>query len=235
MRVTLLDHIEAVTDHIYTLWLKPERKPSYLAGQYVELYLPHKNADDRGEKRWFTLSSSPTEELLSITTKHYGDPVSSFKQALFALKPGAELNISEPMGDFVLPKDVTIPLVFVVGGIGVTPVRSIIKWLFDTNEKRDIRIIYAARRIEEVAFRDLFDSYGTSPEIVLSQADLTWVGRTGTITAELIMELAGKDERQLIYVSGPEPMTETLEKDLKNLGVASERLVLDFFPGYTSE
>ncbi len=231
MNVTL-DRIEPITENIHTFWLKPERPTTYIAGQYIEMYLPHENPDDRGQKRWFTLSSSPTEELLAITTKHFGDPISSFKQHLFASKPGDTLQLSEPMGDFVLPKDSSIPLTFVVGGIGVTPVRSIVKWLHDTNEKRDIQLIYGARVLEEVCFRDLFAEYGLTPTIILSDAGDSWNGKKGHITADAILEAAKGDAEALIYISGPEPMTEKLEADLKAKNISGDHLVLDFFLGY---
>lgn len=229
MNVTV-DHIEPIAENIYTFWLKPDHRTTYIAGQYIEMYLPHDNPDDRGQKRWFTLSSSPTEELLAITTKHFGDPVSTFKQHLFALTPGDSLQISEPMGDFVLPKDTSIPLLFVVGGIGVTPVRSIVKWLSDTGEKRDIAIIYGSKSVAQIAYRDLFETYGVTLQILLSEADATWDGQTGTITAEHIKEIS--DENTLIYISGPEPLTEKLEAGLKASGTSPDKLVLDFFPGY---
>src|SRR3989344_7668 len=130
--------------NVTTFWFKPERPLAYTAGQFIEMYLPHDNPDERGIKHWFTLSSSPTEELVSITTKLAGAKSSSFKKTLFALRPGVEIKIVEPMGDFVLPKDIGIPLIFVAGGMGITPFRSIIKWLSDRNEKRDITLLYAA-------------------------------------------------------------------------------------------
>ena len=228
----ILDHIEPVADHIFTLWLRPDTKQAYIAGQYIEMYLPHENPDERGEKRWFTLSSSPTEDLLAITTKHYGNPISTFKQHLFALQPGDALKISEPMGDFVLPKDTTIPLVFVVGGIGVTPVRSMIKWLLDKQEKRDITLIYGVRNSSEVAFSELFEAYDLATEIFVTEPEPDWEGLTGHITAEHILSVADNDPRTLIFVSGPEPLTEKLESDLKAAGISPDRLVLDFFPGY---
>lgn len=203
-----------------------------MAGQFIEMYLPHHHADVRGQKHWFTLSSSPTEKLISITTKHATDRVSTFKQRLFGLEPGAMITVSEPMGDFVLPKDASIPLVFVAGGIGVTPMRSMVKWLLDTNEKRQIKLIYGVKTLDESAFRDLFDAYGTGTEIILSEPASKWHGRTGHLTAELILELSGSKPGQLVYVSGPEPMTEALEAGLLASGVAKEKLVLDFFPGY---
>src|SRR5690348_14324223 len=142
----VFDHSEPTAANIRTFWFKPERPVQYTAGQFTELYLPHDNADNRGQRRWFTVSSSPTDAMLSITTKYAGDQSSTFKKTLFSLKDGTPLKLADPMGDFVLPKDKTIPLVFVAGGIGVTPMHSMIKYLNDTHEKRTIHLIYAVTR-----------------------------------------------------------------------------------------
>ncbi len=227
-----LDHVEDVAPNTRTFWFKTDRSVRYIAGQFIEMTLPHEGTDNRGHKRWFTLSSAPSEKLLSITTKHAIEQVSTFKQTLFGLPPGSEVTLSEPMGDFVLPKDVTIPLIFVAGGIGITPMRSMVKYLQDAGEQRDITVIYGARTLDDVAFKELFESYGAKLDVVLSEQTHEWSGRTGHLSAELILELAGDDSRKLIYISGPEPMVENLERDLKLAGVSSEKLVLDFFPNY---
>jgi len=226
------DHSEQVAANIRTFWFKPQHPMRYIAGQFIELQLPHPNADKRGQKRWFTLSSSPSESLISITTKLATENGSTFKQTLSNLKPGAEVTMSEAMGDFVLPKDPSLPLIYVAGGIGVTPIRSMVKWLVDNAETRQVQVIYAARNLEEVAFRKLFKSRGINLEIVLSEPSPGWSGRVGRLSGEMILKITGKSVDQLIYVSGPEPMVEALEKDLKNFGVNKHKLILDFFPGY---
>src|SRR4051812_27426879 len=103
MQVTL-DHSKDEAANIRTFFFKPESAVQYTAGQYIELTVPHDNPDERGTKHWFTLSSSPTDEFLTITTKFAGDKSSTFKKSLFGLEPGTKLHMSEPMGDFVLPK-----------------------------------------------------------------------------------------------------------------------------------
>lgn len=230
--IITLDHIEDIAQNIKTFWFKPEASLDYIAGQFIEMTLPHDNPDLRGQKHWFTLSSSPSEPLIGITTKHATDHVSTFKQKLFSLTKGSRVNISEAMGDFVLPKDPTIPLVFVAGGIGVTPIRSMVKWLKDMGETRNIHILYSASSLPEVAFKDLIESYGCKFDIILTNPPTNWSGLTGYLTGKKIMELSRFAPDQLIFISGPEPMTETLEGELLSLGVPSERLVLDFFPGY---
>lgn len=228
-----LDHIEDVAENIRSFWFKPEHPVRYVAGQFIEMTLPHENADERGQKHWFTLSSSPTEDLVSITTKHATGQVSTFKQILFGLQSGDKVSVSEPMGDFVLPKDPRLPLVFVAGGIGITPMRSMVKYLLDNDEKRDITLVYAARTLHEIAFRDLFESYGAKLDIVLPDQNTDWSGRTGHLSADIILELSGDSPERLIYVSGPEPLVENLEADLLKAGVSSQKLVLDFFPNYS--
>src|SRR5665213_828787 len=138
-----LDHIihENHSKTIKSFWFEPERPLDYIAGQFIMMSIKHDHPDDRGKEHWFTVSSSPSDApLISITTK-FSTPSSSFKTALHKLKPGEHVAISDPMGDFVLPKDRNIPLIFVAGGIGITPFHSIIKWLHDTKQSRDITLL----------------------------------------------------------------------------------------------
>jgi ferredoxin-NADP reductase len=231
MNVTL-ERVDNVAKNIKMFWFSSDQKLSHVAGQFIELHLPHANPDKRGIKRWFTLTSSPTEGKFAITTKFTAENGSSFKAALLALKPGDGLAMSQPMGDFVLPKDKSIPLVFVAGGIGVTPMRSMVKYLLDTNEKRTIQLIYAANSLEEVAFRDTFDQYGVKLTLVISNPPVGWTGETGQLTAERIQSIAGELNNKLIYISGPEPMVEAFYHGLKELGVDKKHLIADYFPNY---
>jgi glycine betaine catabolism B len=225
------EHAEPVTDNIKTFWFRPERPVRYIAGQFTELYLPHE-ADDRGIRRWFTLSSSPSEDMVSITTKFAAGEGSTFKRQLAALNPGAALKLADPMGDFVLPKDASIPLVFVAGGMGITPVRSMVKWLLDTGEKRNIHLIYAVSEPEELAFEPLFKEYPLVFTPIIKHPYVSYKGETGSISSDRILQLAGKDPQAIIYLSGPEIMVETFFKELPAKGIPAERLVTDYFPGY---
>lgn len=223
MDVTLI-RAEAVTPSITMLWFRPERPVRYIAGQFTELYLPHEDADERGIRRWFTISSSPTEELISITTKFSASDSSSYKRHLRELRPGAVLKMADPMGDFVLPKNPALPILFVAGGMGITPVRSMVKWLIDTGEQRQIRLLYVVNQPEDLAFQDLFQQY---------QMDFTphFTSRHGRITARQIAESI-TDNATFIYLSGPELMVETFYKQLQTHGISPDRLAGDYFPGY---
>lgn len=224
---TILDHIEDIAPTVKTFWFRPRQKVRYVAGQFTELYLPHDGADKRGIRRWFTLSSSPTEELLAITTGFTSDAGSSFKQQLANLKPGAEIDLANPMGDFVLPKDPGIPLVLIAAGLGITPVRSMVKWLHDTGQQRNIQLIQAAPP-DELAFRRLFEQHNLRyMPITANQRQL--------LTAPALLGMlkpSPSSAAPLIYLSGPELLVETLYKDLQAAGIQPERLVADYFPGY---
>ncbi len=225
MKVTF-EYSEDIANRIKTFYFKPEKPVHYLAGQFTEIYLPHNNTDNRGDKRWFTLSSSPTDPLLSITTK-FTDKPSSFKQTLLNLVPGTNLNLADPMGDFVLPIDQSIRLLFVAGGIGVTPFHSMIKYLHETAEKRDIALLYSVSSPEETAFQETFASY----DMLVTYLTGAGPGSENTLTSERI--LAAATGKRRIYISGPEPMVESLIKELMQKGIPSDRLVGDYFPGYT--
>jgi glycine betaine catabolism B len=220
MYVTL-DHVEDIASHIKTFWFKPEYPVRYEAGQFIELTIHHDNPDERGVRRWFTLSSSPTDELLSITTK-LADKPSSFKQHLFALKTGDSIIMSDTMGDFVLPKDKTVPLIFVAGGIGVTPIHSMVKYLHDTNQQRFTHLLYAAHNTDEIAFKDLFDSAVTKSLYITDKQ----------LSSQDILSVTKQYSNPIVYLSGPEEMVEVFFAELKEAGVPGSRLVTDYFPGY---
>jgi ferredoxin-NADP reductase len=216
------DHSKEIAKNIRSFYFKPISDIKQIAGQFIELYIPHENPDEHGIKHWFTLSSSPTEDLWTITTKLNPECSSTFKTALQNLQPGTELTMAAPMGDFVLPKDPAIPLLFVAGGIGCTPYRSMIKYLQDTREKRDITLLYATSSAEEIAFRDVFE--------VLNSNFIPLVG--DRLTSAKILEYASP--RHYIYLSGPEPMIEILDNELKEAGADPDHLRTDFFPNYTT-
>ncbi len=225
-----LKRIEQLAPNIKTFWFRPEKPVNNVPGQFTELYLPHDNPDARGQRRWFTVFSSPTEELMAITTK-FSNPSSTYMTALQALKPGTTLHFAEPMGDFILPKDKTLPLVFIAAGIGITPFRSITKWLSDTGEQRNITLIYAESTPDKFIETGLFNARLTHTHCVVSQPTADWSGLKGRLSADLILSLAKPQTQTLFYLSGPEILVEKLTNDLRQT-VPPHHVITDFFPGY---
>jgi ferredoxin-NADP reductase len=219
---TTLTITETITDTIRSFFFKKPEGFEYLAGQYVKLTLPHDNPDDRGIERWFTISSSPTEDDITITTKII-DKCSSFKATLAALQPGDPIKIDVPEGDFVLPEDTTKQLVFIVGGIGITPCRSIIKYLSDKNEHRDITVLYGLRDESEAAYTDLITNYGAKLVKLIGQP----------LTSKTLLPYISNPSDKQIYISGPAPMVSALTKELLTAGIAQPNLRSDYFDNYT--
>lgn len=231
MTATFVHRVDEASN-IATFFFEPEKPIHYTAGQFVELTLSHAHPDKRGIKRWFTLSSSPNEKLISITTKFAKENGSSYKKALRSLKPGDKLTVSDPMGDFVLPKLIQTPLIFVAGGIGITPFKSILSWLNEANEQRPIKMLVGVNNEDEIVFQDVIHKSKIHNTVVVSEPSSAWGGEVGRLSSELILGLEEPNEDTLIYISGPEPMVEHLEADLKKAGIKKDQLVLDFFPNY---
>lgn len=228
--IAIFDHKEEHNPNTYSFWFRPEKPINNVPGQFTEIYLPHTNPDNRGEKRWFTIYSSPTEELIAITTKIISES-SSFKKTLQSIKPGTELQFSEPMGDFVLPKDSSIPLVFVAGGIGITPFRSIVRWLTDKKQTLDIQLLYAANSQSDFIENKLFSKIKS--KYIISKPSSSWNGLSGRLTADKILELTINNAETYFYISGPENMVESLTKDLIKKGQPEHQVISDYFPGYS--
>lgn len=212
----------------YTFWLKPEQPIDYTAGQFIELFIPH-DADDRGTHRWFTLSSSPSEEYIAITTRKAAR-MSTFKQRLFNIKVGDSLQISQAMGDFVLPMQRSIPLLFVVRGIGITPVRSMTKSLIDAAPNiRDISIIHSVKNHDDLLFQDIYKviASGVRQEIDNSAEN------TDAIT-KLVLAYYAKNPNSRIYISGPEKFAEELYASLISADIKPSSLITDYFHGYNA-
>ncbi len=226
------DHSQKETDDITSYFFNSRQPVNYTAGQFIELTLPHNSPDNRGIKRWFTLSSSPTQQLLSITTQIADSNGSSFKKALQNLESGVELAMSEPMGDFVLPKIIQTPLIFVAGGIGITPFHSIFTWLNDVHESRPIKFIYAVESEDEIIFQPLLEKANIHATMVIENPSPAWGGEQGELSAEMVLGLEQPSDNTLIYISGPEIMLEKLALQLQKSNVHRRQIVTDFFPGY---
>jgi ferredoxin-NADP reductase len=220
------------TESVHTYFFKPTSDFIFTAGQFIEMTVPHNDTDSRGTKRWFTISSSPDRELLSITTKLTSEDGSTYKKALRRLVPGDEVQISAPMGDFVLPKLLQTPIIFVGVGIGLTPFLSMLRWLTDMKEGRPIKLIHAVSNEEDMVFQDIFDDAKVHATVVVSNPSPSWGGVRGHVTAEMILGLEEPTPDSLVYISGPEQIVESLTKDLVKTGLRKDQIVGDYFPGY---
>ena len=215
---------EHLVDNVWAFRFRPSEPLTWTAGQYVRVELPHDNADEEGARRWFTNSAAPYEGILQITTRVTD---TTFKQALFQLEIGStNLQLIEaPEGDFVW-QDANMPIVFVAGGIGVTPFRSIIKQRMHDGQALNLSLVYGSRS-PEVPFKDeLSEWMSVDPTLKVHYVS------GSPLTAEALLAEIPTLNSSLVYVSGPEPMVEALGDDLKKHGLPEAQLKQDFFPNY---
>jgi glycine betaine catabolism B len=231
MKANLVSRLQ-LTDSIASFSFRPEREFSFTAGQYISLTLTDHVEAGQPAERWFTISSSPDEEVITITTRVGNAAHTPFKRALYKLQAGAEVDISEPMGAFVLPKLHQTPLVFVAGGIGITPFNSIFNWLHHTGETRDIRMLYSVKNEDDIIMQDTFNKVGQHVTLVVSEPSAAWGGERGELTAEMIIGIEKPSHETLIFISGPEPFVQKLQADLESLGISNQQIVIDEFQGY---
>lgn len=220
---------EQVGSNIYSFWWERPGRFAHAAGQFLEWTLPHPHADSRGIRRFFTIASSPTEDRLLLTTKFTDQNPSSFKRALKTLAPGQEIYVRALSGDFVLPAGHSQKLAFIAGGIGITPFRSMIKYLVDTKDCYDIILLYSVKREDEIVYREIFERYRQQckAKIVFAITE-----KTGNIDEKFIRKEVPDWAARLFYLSGPELMVRAFEKMLSGMSIARGNIKRDFFPGY---
>ena len=142
-------------------------------------------------------------------------------------------------GDFVLPGDPKQKLVFIAGGIGITPYRSIVKYLIDTGERRDIVLMYSNKTPQEIVYRDIFDEAQNRLGIKILYAitdrehdHAGWTGHVGRIDGSVIMNKIPDYKERLFYISGPSSLVDGFKKTLIDIGIHKNRIITDFFPGF---
>ena len=228
--LTLKEKKEAGKD-IYHFIFASDKKLSFRPGQYLEWTLGHDNVDGRGNRRYFTIASSPTEDTIQLGVKFY-EPSSSFKKRLLMLKPGDTIVAGNLAGDFTLPKDPAQKLAFIAGGIGITPFRSMVKNLIDRGERRDAVLFYSNRTPEEIVYRDIFDD--AEKKIGMKTVyTITGSGANGgRLDADTIKKEIPDYRERMFYISGTHAMTNYFKAILREMGVPPARIKTDFFPGF---
>jgi ferredoxin-NADP reductase len=220
---------------VFDFSFTPERPITFRAGQYMDFTLDTP-LDDRGNRRTFTIASSPSEAEVHIGVKFY-EPSSKFKQTLRALEPGATILAGQIAGDFTLPNDPSQKLVFIAGGIGITPFRSMVQSLSKTNEQRDITVFYVVSDPAELSYLDILEQPMTSTIKVVTvltapEAPADWQGYHEPLTTDIIMKETPDIRMRISYLSGPQAMVQNYKAQLKHIGVPARRIKTDYFSGY---
>lgn len=203
---------------------------SYLAGQWAFATIER---DGQVLTRHLTLSSSPTEPFLEMTKGMTGHP---FAEAFRTLSPGDELRLRGPLGRFTL-RDGDEDVVFISGGIGVTPLRSMARFATDSARMLRILLLYSARTEDDLLFLGEFEEMQQNNPLFARRVTLTrpgpgWTGPTGRIDRAFLEQEVPDVRGRGFYVSGPAVMVDAITSVLTEMGVSGAQIRREIFTGY---
>ncbi|MDA8110408.1 MAG: FAD-dependent oxidoreductase [Betaproteobacteria bacterium] len=210
----------------------------FRAGQSLLLSLiSPPETDGEGDSRTFTIASAPHEAELMVATRMRD---TAFKRVLKSLPLGTALTIDGPNGEMVLEESPTRPVVFLAGGIGITPFRSMALHAAHARLAHRILLFYGNRRHEDAAFLDeLQETAKRNPSFRLialmsepQKSAHPWSGETGFIRRELIERHVAEPKAALYYFAGPPAMTAAMHALLEALGVGEPSMRYEEFYGY---
>lgn len=199
----------------------------FQAGQYIILDLGGQDLTHP-----LSLSDGPEEKQFLEITKRMSD--SSFSKKLLTLVSGDEVNIKGPMGTF-FPDSTDRPLIFLAGGIGITPIRSILKQLEGEEVERKIILLYGNENEEDIAFgRELERVLLADFRLVhvLQKAKESFSGYRGFINGDIISSEVESPEKAFFMISGPPAMLKAMQAQLQELQVPESSIKTDIFFGY---
>lgn len=217
-------------NNYFSLILEKPKGFDFYPGQYLDIELPVK--DKFGKTRAFTIASSPTEDFLMITPQIGRTP---FKKFMEKIKTGDTISASYPAGTFTL--DESSPAFFIAGGIGITPFRSMVKYVLDRKISTPIILIYSSSK--EFAFKKELDIWQKQlPNLTIHYLDTNKEDRLNR--RKLLKAISDKQSLRsndlkldtIYYLAGSHSLVDNLEDILLNLEIDQINIRTDRFDGY---
>ena len=190
--------------------------------------------DDKGPRRHITAVTSPNDRAVLGLATRIRD--SAFKRSLAELSVGAEVDVEEPKGNFLLPEDTERQYVFIAGGIGITVFRSMLRYIAEEGLPHRVTLVYSNRDRESTAFFDELLELDALPNLRMvftMTDDAGWEGETRRVDAAMLRDHLGDDLGAFTYlIAGPPGMVEAMEELLSGEGVPEEQVRPERFSGY---
>jgi ferredoxin-NADP reductase len=210
----------------------------FKAGQFGDFKLPNPpQTDAEGNLRAFSFASAPFEPELMVATRMRD---TAFKRVLKTMDLGAELSMDAAHGSLTLHEDARIPAVFLTGGIGITPVRSIILQATHERLSHKLFLFDSNRRPEDAPFLgDLTAAQKENPSLsfvgtmtAMETSTKEWHGETGFVTPAMLKRFIPDLGLPIYYVSGPRAMVAGMREILNDAGVKDDKIRTEEFSGY---
>jgi ferredoxin-NADP reductase len=209
------------------------RRPNefkYLPGQWAFLTV---GSDEEQKTKPLSFSSSPTEDYLEFTKRLTGH---EFSNAFATMEMGDTATISGPYGKLTLQENHK-KICMLSGGIGITPLRSMIRYSTDKEMKTNIILLYSNRFEDAIAFMDDFDEIQVrNPNFkvitTITRPGSAWKGLTGRINREMIEKKVPDYAERVFYSCGPKPMVDAMVDMLRKMGLPEKQIKYEYFSGY---
>ena len=236
MRALIKEKREVAKGTLLVIFDLLGREVDFKPGQYFWVTLLDPPYDDeKGPRRHISVVTSPNERgVLGLCTRLRD---SGFKRSLAELPIGAEVDVEEPKGNFLLPEDTEQPYVFIAGGIGITVFRCMLRYIVEEKLKHRVTLVYSNRDRESAAFLDELgelEQADANLRVVLTMTeDPAWDGEKRRIDAEFLGDhLDGELDSFTYLIAGPPAMVEGVVATLEGAGVPEERILPARFSGY---
>lgn len=208
----------------------------FRAGQFADYTLiDPPETDEEGNTRGFSLVHAPFENDLVAATRMRD---TAFKRVLKAMPLGTEVKLDAPYGDFTLHKTETTPAVFVIGGIGVTPVRSMVAQATHDKTAHKITLLHSSRTPADLPYMEDFARLAkenpnfTYIPVASDSAPDDWQGEHGRINDAIIKKYVMDIDKPIYYLSGPEGMVKAMRQLLVDIGANEDNIRAEEFTGY---
>ncbi|MBM7095092.1 FAD-dependent oxidoreductase [Bacillus sp. H-16] len=211
------------SEEVYTFLFEKVKDVTWHAGQHGLFTITHKKI--KNGTRPLSVASSPTENVIKITTKINGNP-SEFKRALMELEKGMTISMSGPVGSFYL-KD-SGPTLFIAGGIGITPFRAMAKELEaeDNAGGKPMKLLYIDSE-KEYLYKDELDEIEANTSV-----DVTYPQSRDDLYQEVDQFISSYGNNAKYFIAGPKSMTDLMTTYLKNKKISKQNIKKDTFTGY---
>ncbi len=234
MKATVAEKREVAKGTLLVL-LAVDDYPEYRPGSYFWVELPDRGHSGRE-------GAAPPHLARDVTDRQGRRRLATrlrdtaFKRTLAELEVGAEVQVEEPKGSFLLPEDTSAEYVFVAGGIGITVFRSMLRYIAHERLPYRITLVYSNRDRESAAFLDDLEELERRLEglrVVLTMTDDEgWEGEARRLDADVLRDLLGDLDGKQFLIAGPPPMAEGVAESLRDAGVPDDRVLADKFSGY---
>lgn len=174
----------------------------------------------------YSLSSSPTENVLAIS---FRTGISPFKRELQALAPGDSMYISQYGNDYDFHLKSNGSSVLIAGGIGIAPFRSMLKEMYDTSNTNVVQLIYMDKNQPFVFANEINEWKVKLPNVHIHYIETTGLNRKKR--EKLLLGIVNKKAHHY-FIAGPEGMVESTEHLLIDNGISVKDIRIDSFGGY---